>query len=65
MIKFCMEVLNQCRIFLSNSKPKVFQKVNEKLFPEASIRCTFEDSRMPVKMKKHGFYKFASHCLAN
>jgi len=44
-------------IFLSDSKPETFQKANEKLFPEAPVRCTFEDCRMPVKMKKHGFYK--------
>lgn len=44
-------------IFLSDSRPEAFQKVNEKLFPDAPIRCTYEDCRMPVKMKKHGFYR--------
>lgn len=44
-------------IFLSNSKPEAFGKMNENLFPDAPERCTFEDCYMPVKMKKHGFYK--------
>jgi hypothetical protein len=44
-------------IFLSDSRPEAFQKVNEKLFPDAPIRCTYEDCRMPVRMKKHGFYR--------
>jgi len=44
-------------IFLSHSSPEAFQKANEALFPDAPSRCIFEDCRMPVKMKKHGFYK--------
>ncbi|HYE10155.1 MAG TPA: DUF6431 domain-containing protein [Patescibacteria group bacterium] len=44
-------------IFLCDSKPEAFQKANGDLFPEAPSRCTFEDCHMPVRMKKHGFYK--------
>lgn len=44
-------------IFLSDSKPEAFQKANEDLFPEAPMRCTFKDCQMPVRMKRHGFYR--------
>ncbi|KPU46289.1 hypothetical protein OXPF_01050 [Oxobacter pfennigii] len=44
-------------IFLCNSKPKAFREANGELFPEAPLRCMFEDCQMPVRMKKHGFYK--------
>jgi len=44
-------------IFLSDSKPEAYQKANGDLFPDAPIRCIFEDCRMPARMKKHGFYK--------
>lgn len=44
-------------IFMTNSKPEEFQNIDENLFPEAPIRCLFSDCRIPIKMKKHGFYK--------
>lgn len=53
-----MEVVELMQnIFLSNSKPEAFQEANKNLFPDAPMRCTFADCLMPVKMKKHGFYK--------
>lgn len=39
-------------IFLCNSRTETFKEVNENLFPEAPIRCTFEDCRMPVLFRK-------------
>lgn len=44
-------------IFLSNESPSVFSEKNDSLFPKAPDRCPFHDCHMPIKMKKHGFYK--------
>jgi hypothetical protein len=52
-----MGVLPLQNIFMSYSNPEDFSKANENLFPEAPMRCTFYDCLMPIKMKKHGFYK--------
>lgn len=52
-----MEVFLLQNIFMTNSKPEDFNKPDENLFPEAPIRCVFHDCLIPIKMKKHGFYK--------
>jgi len=45
------------RVFLTDAPAKDFSKQNSSLFPNAPNRCPFGDCAMPVKLKKHGFYK--------
>lgn len=44
-------------IFLCNLEPVAFQEAKEELFPQAPTKCPFSNCLMPIKMKKHGFYK--------
>lgn len=34
-----------------------FSKMNNKIFPVTPEKCPFKDCSMPVKLKKHGYYK--------
>lgn len=45
------------KIFLTQLNPRDFQKADATIFPIAPKRCAFSDCMMPVKMKKHGFYR--------
>lgn len=44
-------------IFDTDCKVAEFSSKNSDLFPDAPSRCLFGDCLMPVKLKKHGFYK--------
>jgi transposase-like protein len=44
-------------IFYTKKSIEDFSEKNEKLFPEAPQKCTYPDCTLPVKMKKHGYYK--------
>ena len=45
------------KIFLTQLSPKDFQKADSANFPITPVRCVFSDCMVPVKMKKHGFYR--------
>lgn len=44
-------------IFDTNHSAMDFTNANYEIFPNAPERCPFKDCSMPVKLKKHGFYK--------
>ena len=45
------------KIFYTDEKPEAFSKKNSSLFPLPPERCPFHDCTMPVKLKKHGYYR--------
>ncbi len=47
-------------IFNTNNQAKDFSSKNTDLFPKAPDKCPFKNCKMPVKLKKHGFY---SRCI--
>ncbi len=44
-------------IFDTNHEPIEFSSMNSDLFPDSPNRCPLKDCLIPVKLKKHGFYK--------
>ena len=44
-------------IFLSDKAPSDYKEKNDSHFPKAPDRCPFSDCRLPIEMKKHGFYQ--------
>lgn len=42
--------------FKTNHLAQVFSQENSNLFPPPPDRCPFKDCKMPVKLKKHGYY---------
>ena len=46
-------------IFETTESPPSYasDKISDKLYPDAPKRCPHKDCKMPVQLKKHGFYK--------
>ncbi|NLP35146.1 hypothetical protein [Schnuerera ultunensis] len=44
-------------IFDTNYSAIDFSNMNSEIFPSAPDRCPFKDCSMPVKLRKHGYYK--------
>ena len=46
-------------IFETKDAPSryAFSKTSDGMYPDEPKRCPHKDCKMPVKMKKHGFYK--------
>lgn len=44
-------------IFDTNYSAIDFSNMNSEIFPNAPDRCPFKDCSMPVKLRKHGYYK--------
>lgn len=45
------------KIFYSDNLPTEYSKKNNDLFPPPPERCPFHDCAIPLKLKKHGYYK--------
>lgn len=43
--------------FYTEYKAVEFSEMNNEIFPPEPERCLFKDCSMPVKLKKHGYYK--------
>ena len=44
-------------IFYTENKPEYFKGKSHDSFPPPPDKCPFHDCTLPVKLKKHGFYK--------
>jgi len=43
--------------FYTDNSAETFSVKNKDIFPSAPERCPFKDCLMPVRLKKHGYYK--------
>lgn len=44
-------------IFYTDNSALDYSQLNEGAFPPAPVKCPFDDCKMPIELKKHGYYK--------
>lgn len=57
MYDFSRRVIDLIKVFFTEIEPQKYHEMGKRFpFPDAPGRCPFSDCKMPVKLKKHGFY---------